>query len=177
MLYMESVRSEVGTLFTKMGEYVDLRQKEHYLFMHVDEIWGDNSWPKYWTFDALAKDISREIAQILFVDPLDIDNVRIILDLLRLYQVLEPMTSKEIVTDELCDEMNELENNPNWMPQYLSLEDLVKILERIDQEDGGLLNSFAPGKFTSGRQTVLIKDNDRIWDQLVLAGMPVGCDR
>lgn len=158
----------------KLAKLVDPRGKpDHYIFMHVDEMWGHNDsyYPVVYQFDAYPSEIPSKIAQIIFKDEI-MYNIQLVIQVMKHYQRLEPEKSKEIMTEELESELKELENTPEWMPEYLSLTDLTKALERISQEDGGLLDSFAPGPCNEISETVLIKDNDHVWDQLVKCGMP-----
>lgn len=159
----------------KLAKMVDPRPRpDHYIFMHVDEMWGHNDsyYPTVYQFDAYQSEIPAKIAKIIFEDNI-MQNVILVIQIMKHYQRLEPEKSKEIMTEELEAELKELQKEPEFLPEYLSLKDLTKALERISQEDGGLLDSFAPGPSNEISETVLIKDNDHVWDQLVKCGLPI----
>ena len=169
-------------LYQKLIKYVDLSNKpDHYIFMHVDCQWGHNDsyYPDVYLIDAYPEDLVKEIAKVILNDKI-IENICFLTNLMQLYKKLEAEKSKEIITDDLETEINDIFYNNNkseseWaLKEYLSLDDLVVVLERISQEDGGLLKSFAPGPFSTSISTVLIKDNDRVFEQLFMAGIP--CD-
>lgn len=142
--------------------------RDHYLFMYTYANWEQNP-PYIYKFDALPHELSNKIATAIFEECPKLESIQTIIDLLKHYKHLDPSDSLKIITSELDDE---LKTTPLQIPKLFTKEQLIKILDMLALEDDGLLNTFAAGPFSFNSETILIKDNDRVWDQFKKAGMP-----